>query len=198
MSTRLLLDFPRLRVEAHEVRSESGELLRDWLWVDEVPTVSFLVHVATPPDPLRPFLVLEQHRYGLNDALLPPARRGSLACAGGYLEAGETPEQAARRELLEELQLVSATWVDLGSFRVNANRGMGMCHSFLALNATRATEWAYSDDIESRQLRYFSQAELDAALVTNRFREVKWASTVAFALLHLQRTATVPSPLTVP
>ena len=96
-----------------------------------------VVHVASPPDPARPFLILIQERYALN--YNNDAGR-SHAVVGGYVDNGEPPGMAARRELLEEMRMESDNWVDLGGYRVNANRGMSMCYSYLAMGARRSSK----------------------------------------------------------
>jgi len=49
----------------------------------------------------------------------------TLAPVGGYLEPGENPLSAARRELLEETGHESDHWTTLGSYVVEGNRGCG-------------------------------------------------------------------------
>ncbi len=113
------------------------------LFLPQTPTVSVLVHLANPPDPAKPFVVFRQQRYAINFADNPGVH-SSLAAPGGYLEKNESPLTAARRELLEELRFESDDWVDLGWYRVNANRGMGLCYSYLAVNARRSLKFATS------------------------------------------------------
>jgi len=185
VEARLLFDHERMRVGSHKIKLESGQVINDWLWVDETPTVSILVHVASPPDPNKPFLVLRQRRYAINFEKLNI--RDSLAATGGYVDKGETPREAAKREVLEELglQAPDSNWIDLGSYRVNANRGMGLCYSFLVLNATPGRATTESDDLTPGTVEYMSFADLRTALREAEFREVKWASTVALGVLAL-------------
>jgi ADP-ribose pyrophosphatase len=58
----------------------------------------------------------------------------------GYVEQGEDPLAAARRELLEETGYVADEWVSLGSFTNNGNRGCGVGHLFRARQAQKVAE----------------------------------------------------------
>jgi len=70
--------------------------------IEHPPTV---VLVVTDGDDV---ICVSQHRPGANgDVLELPA---------GTLEPGETPREAADRELAEECGLAVAAWVELGSF----------------------------------------------------------------------------------
>ena len=69
-------------------------------------------------------LLLRQYKHG-------PGRT-CTTCPGGAIGAGETPLEAARRELLEETGFVSDAWVSLGGFVTNANQRCNVAHLFVA------------------------------------------------------------------
>ncbi len=57
-----------------------------------------------------------------------------------------------------------------------------MAHLYLARGARPVTE-ARADDLEEQQLLRLSRTEIEAALMTNEFKVLPWASAVALALL---------------
>ena len=118
-------------------------MVSDWVWVDVFPQVNILVEVDNE------FLVFEQTKYGL--------RGSGLAVVGGFMEEGETPRAAAVRELNEGMGLEIGHLVDLGTFRVDVNRGEGEVTSFLAVNCHIAATKLASDDLETQAVVRLSQ-----------------------------------------
>jgi len=105
---------------------------------------------------------------------------------GGFIEPGEPPRTAARRELLEETGHTAATWTSLGRYVVDGNRGAGMAHFFLARGA-RLRQPPTGGDLEEQELLFLSRHEMQEALKKNKFRSLTWASIVALALNRLGR-----------
>ena len=53
------------------------------------------------------------------------------------MESGETPEEAARRELREETGYTAAEWIYLGWVEANPAFMSNVCHQWLALGAVQ-------------------------------------------------------------
>lgn len=94
------------RFELHQVKTESGVVVDDWMWTDERSHVNILVHLKKEDK----YLMFFQKKYGLES----PA----YATLGGLFNVGETALQCATRELEEEAGLVAGEMVSLG--RVSA------------------------------------------------------------------------------
>jgi len=123
-------------VEYHQVEWPNGKVIDDWAWV----VTPDYVNVVTETEDGR-LLCFRQIKYALD--------RPALAVVGGYMEPGEDPLAAAKRELREEAGYEAAEWVSLGSYAVDANRGMGTGYFYLARRARfvgkpRATTWRSS------------------------------------------------------
>ncbi len=170
---------PFLVVENHVVQLPDGRVIPNWPWVI---TPDYVNVVAETWDGL--FLCFRQTKYAVGGT--------TLATVGGYLEPGEEPIQAAQRELLEETGCESDEWIQLGTYWVDANRGAGRAHLFLARGARRSSD-IHADDLEEQQLLALSRAQIQDALLKGEFRVVPWAAAVALALLYLSQSANNPS-----
>jgi ADP-ribose pyrophosphatase len=160
-----------LIVENHRIQLPDGQLIDDWPWVI-MPDFANVVAITEAGQ----FLCFRQTKYGIEDT--------SLAPVGGYLEPGEEPLAAAQRELLEETGYEASNWVELGHYVVDANRGAGTAHLFLAQQARWVTK-PDADDLEEQQLLHLSRAEVETALSLGEFKVLPWANAMAFALLYL-------------
>jgi ADP-ribose pyrophosphatase len=174
VSRRKALDYsPYLTVEVHTVRLPNGRLIEDWTWV-ETPDYVNVVAVTSLGD----FVCLRQRKYAVEGV--------SLAAVGGYIEPGEEPRAAARRELREETGYEASDWIELGKYVVDSNRGAGTAHFFLALDARRVCEPAERDQ-EEPEVVALSRAALEEALSAGEFKGLAWAAVVALALRALDR-----------
>src|SRR5512134_418622 len=171
-SRRTLLDRrPWLSVESHVVELPDGSVVEDWPWL---VGREFVNVVAVTEDGT--FLVFRQVKYAVEGT--------SLAPVGGYLDDGEAPLSAARRELLEETGYEAAEWTSLGTYVVDGNRGAGVGHLFLARGARRVTE-PVADDLEEQALLTLGRDDIERALLAGEFKVMSWATAVALALLAL-------------
>jgi len=161
-----------LTVENHAVELPDGRVIPDWPWII---TPDFVNVVAVTDD--GSFLCFRQTKYALDSV--------SLAPVGGYVELGEDPLAAAQRELLEETGYESSKWTSLGQFAVDANRGAGQAHLFLAENARRL-QAPRNDDLEEQVLLLLSRGDVEAALSSGEFKVLPWAVAFALALRHLE------------
>ncbi len=169
---RTILDCGKfLRVETHIVELPDGRVIDDWTWVispDYVNVVAETVDGA--------YLCFRQTKYAIQGT--------SLAVVGGYLEPDEMPLEAAQRELREETGFAAPEWINLGTFPVEANRGIQTAHFFLARRASRVTD-PIVDDLEEQEILQLTRAELAAGLAAGEFKALAWAAIVALALLRL-------------
>jgi ADP-ribose pyrophosphatase len=174
LSRRTVLNHSKyLMVEDHTVELPDGRVISEWPWVI---TPDYVNVVAVTQDDK--FLCLRQTKYSVEGT--------SLAPVGGYLEPGEDPLTAARRELLEETGYEAPDWISLGRYPVDGNRGAGTAYLFLAQGARRVTQ-ANADDLEEQELLRLSRSEVEAALASGEFKLLPWAAAAALALLRLDR-----------
>jgi len=160
-----------LTVENHTVQLPDGRIIADWPWII---TPDF-VNVVAVTDEGR-FLCFRQTKYAIAGT--------SLAPVGGYIDPGEEPLTAARRELLEETGYESDSWNALGSYPADANRGCGTGNFFLARDVRRVAD-PKKDDLEEQELLELSREQIDEAVARNEFRILPWVTSVILALQFL-------------
>mmetsp|Transcript_45893 Transcript_45893/g.111169 ORF Transcript_45893/g.111169 Transcript_45893/m.111169 type:complete len:310 (-) Transcript_45893:2749-3678(-) len=178
LEVKTLYETSFARFQIHKVKAGKN-VIDDWLWCDEMDHVNVLVQESKTGK----FVIFRQTKYG-NPG--PP----TLAVVGGMVEPGETPLEAARRELMEELQLESTDWVSMGQYRAAVNRGGGYTHTFLAKNAAVAADHNIKvkgqADLERQDIVKCTQEELLQYVLDGKFGEIKWTATVALSLLRLR------------
>ncbi|CEP03395.1 unnamed protein product (mitochondrion) [Plasmodiophora brassicae] len=178
-SSRTVLEFGKFgSVESHTVQVPDGTVIEDWIWFK---TPSF-VNVLARDNELRKWVVFRQVKYGISVAM----GGETLASVGGYIEQGEDPLDAAKRELQEELGYTSDNWVALtpSGIVADCNRGCGVGYLFLALDAVQVERLASHDDLEEMHVEYLSTDELACALHSGQFKGLSWAHVVSLALLY--------------
>ncbi len=160
-----------LTVESHTIELPDGRIIQDWPWL-VMPDYANILAETTDGR----FICLRQTKYSIEGE--------SLAVVGGYLEPGEPPEAAARRELREETGYEAAQWTRLGGFPIDGNRGAGTAHFYLARGA-QAVAPITADDLEEHQLVFLTQEEMRRALLQGEFKLMPWMSIVALGLHYL-------------
>lgn len=174
LSKKIILPHSKfLTVEEHSVELPDGHIINDWPWVITPDYINVAV-ITTDGD----FLCMRQFKYGAGQTILAPV--------GGYLEPGEGPLEAAKRELLEETGYEAPDWHHFGSYPVDGNRGCGTAHLFLAQHAHKIAE-PDADDLEEQELLHLSCSEVEAAVVNGDFTILAWQTVMVLALWHLNR-----------
>ncbi len=169
LSTTELLDRqPWLRVIAEHVRLPNGVEIPDFYRIE---MLEFVKVCAVCEDGRVP--MVQHYKNG--------PRMVSTELPAGYIDAGETPGDAARRELREETGIEARTWRYLGRYFLDGNRGCGAAHVFLALDARVVAEPQYEDS-ELITLRWFDLDALRAAWLAGEFKNVATVAAVGLAL----------------
>lgn len=170
---KLILEHSKyLTVENHTVELPDGTIIEDWPWII---TPDFVNVIAVTTD--HKFICFRQTKYAIDGM--------SIAPVGGYIDAGEDPLAAAKRELLEETGYQAPEWIHLGSFCLMPNRNQAVGYSYLACNAQFAKP-PESDDLEEQELLLLDQTNLEQILLRGEIKVSSWANTVALALLHIK------------
>jgi ADP-ribose pyrophosphatase len=137
---------PWLRVYREIVELPGGRVLEDFY---RVGLPEFVVMV--PLTPAGELVMVRGYKHGLG--------RVSLTAPGGFINAGESPLEAAKRELLEETGYAAPEWHGLGHFVVDANRQCGVAHIHLARRASRVASPTQADPDEVVEVELIHPAQ---------------------------------------
>ena len=149
---------PWLRLYEEDVLLPNGHRIPDYLTTEE-PDVA-MVFAVTSDDHL---LMVEQYKHGL--------RTAALDLPAGYIDAGESSFDAARRELEEETGHCGTDWSPIGSYYYSENRHRSQFHYYLLRNA-RSTGRLHLDATEELVVRRAPLAEIPALIASGRVRGI--------------------------
>jgi ADP-ribose pyrophosphatase len=161
---------PWLKVYREKVALPSGRLLDDFY---RVVLPHFVVIVAVTSN--RDLVMVHSYKHGLG--------RVSLTAPAGFIEPGESPLEAARRELLEETGYTAPEWESLGHFTVDGNRQCGTAHFFVARNAVQVAS-GKDDETEEVQVELIPQHRFLQAVRGGDIVLLATVSAVALALVN--------------
>lgn len=132
----LLSALPWLEVYKETVEVPGGRILEDFYRV-VLPEFAVVVPVTDQGD----LVMVRSYKHGLG--------RVSLTAPAGMLNPGESPLEAAKRELLEETGCSASEWEVLGTFVVDGNRQCGTGHLYLARHVKQVAPARQADPNEA-------------------------------------------------
>ena len=115
--------------------------------------------VAITPE--RKVVIVKQYRFGIG--------KRTMEIPAGVMDPGETPEQAAKRELREETGYTGTSWKYLGWFETNPAFLNNLCHSWLALDVVK-TSSTQLDEGEEISVTELSLEEVRSEIEKGRMR----------------------------
>jgi ADP-ribose diphosphatase len=101
-------------------------------------------------------LVERQYKHGLGKV--------TTTFPAGFVDPGEQPINAAKRELLEETGFRAKTWKHMGSFVLDGTRHSGKAHCFIAEDIKHVST-PKQDDMEELEVFFMTVDELHASIV---------------------------------
>jgi ADP-ribose pyrophosphatase len=169
---RVLLERPPwLTAGVYDVELPDGTVLHDYNWIATRP---FAIVVPLTDDGRT--ILARSFKLG-------PGKI-SVSLPAGYLDDGEEPLAAAKRELLEETGHVARDWIALGGYAVDGNYGSGTMHAFLARGARKVQE-PDSGDHEEQELNVLPFAEAIAKLRAGEVAQLATAAALGLAAIVL-------------
>jgi len=171
IDTSLLISkSPWLRVYQETVRLPSGRILEDFY---RVVLPDFAVAVTLTAE--KQLVMVRGYKHGL--------KRVCLSAPAGLVEPGESPLQAAQRELLEETGYRATNWQNLGRFIVDGNRQCGTAHLFLARDAVCVAAGNTGDDTEDVEVELIEPHEFLGHIKSNDIALLATVGAVGLAMM---------------
>lgn len=131
--------------------------------------------VVVPRTPDGRLLMLKGYKHG--------PRRVVYQLPAGYVDPGETPAAAARRELAEETGYKAGTLRFLGQFVTDGNREAGHAYLFLAENVVPdSTAPDESDDLEYHEVIFLTPQEVKSLLADGLVASLGMAAALGLAM----------------
>ena len=140
-------------------------------------------YVVERPDAAIVFPLTREGEVVLVRQYRPPLERMELGLPAGLVEAGEKPEAAARRELLEETGYSGGEWELLGSVASSPSLKDNWAYLFLARGVEETSE-PDPDEHELVEVVRVAVGDLPALI---RSGEIVSSSGVAAVMLALER-----------
>ena len=172
LESEYVVDRPWLRARRDCVQLPTGVVYPEY-YVLEYP--DWVNVIAITPEGR--FVMVEQYRHGLG-------RVQTEICAGA-VEPGETPLQAARRELAEETGFTGGDWELWTTISGNPSTTNNHTHCFIA-RGVKQTQGQHLDRTEDISVKILSQMEVVALLMNDEIKQSLMAAPLwkYFALKH--------------
>lgn len=117
----------------------------------------------------------------------PAIQKVILDLPTGYISKGETPLQAAKRELREETGFTAEKFIPLGAYAGNAAGDDIMLHCFLALGGQQKSQQQL-DDAEEIEVKLFTPTQLLEKIKSKEFLD---STRIGVVLLALEKLKTL-------
>lgn len=137
---------PWMTARCDKVELPDGRIIPEY-WVLEFPDWVNVIALTKEGD----MVMVRQYRHALGVT-------GYELCAG-VMEEGETPLQAAKRELMEETGFGGGDWTEFMSLCANPSNHTNLAHTFLAVGVERINE-QHLDESEELTWHIMPQSEV--------------------------------------
>jgi ADP-ribose pyrophosphatase len=141
-------------------------------------------YVLEYPDWATAVAITQDHKVLMVRQYRHAAQVVSLEIPGGVIEAGETPEQGLRRELLEETGYEFNNFELLCKLHANPDTANNITHCYLAQGGIKV-QGQDLDNQEDIIVEQYSIDEVKQLLADNRITQALHCTTLFYALLKL-------------
>jgi ADP-ribose pyrophosphatase len=158
---------PYVAIARERIKTCSGLVVDDFYQVELATFALCVPQLATGE-----IITLWQYKHG--------PRRIGLGFPAGFVEPGEAPDAACKRELREETGYAPGLLETLGDYVDNGNQRGSLGHYFLARDC-EIVAVPQTDDLEPIELRLMRPDAIDAALAAGQFSVIHHVAAWALA-----------------
>lgn len=172
VSSRYALNERWIKVRADVCQLPNGEVFNDPFYILEYPDWVNVVALTAENE----VILTREYRHGI--------ARTILELPSGGVNPGESPLQAAQRELLEETGYGGGAWEPLCQLSPNPGNHTNLAHSFLARGVTLQGSQQL-DPTEQIEVVRLPLAEVINLLMQNQFMQAMHTAALFYALQRL-------------
>lgn len=178
LSAEVVYDCPPyLTVEKQQVLLPDGRRIEDY---HQLLMPSACIVCAFTED--NELMLLRGYKHGIGKI--------ALYLPGGFIEMGEDPLVAAKRELMEETGYSARAWHSLGEFVPHGNYGCGRAYIFIAKQARRMQN-PNSGDLETTEIEVLNMESVQESIRDGEIYSLSSVAAIGLATQHLQASSSV-------
>lgn len=162
MESEYLIQRPWLTARKDKVELPDGRINEEF-YILEYPDWVNVIAITIYGE----FVMVEQYRHGLQEIF-------TELCAG-VIEEGETPLEAAKRELAEETGYTGGEWHLLNKIAQNPSTSTNYTYCFLAKNVVK-TSRQHLDPTEDIRIKLLSEKEVLEMLKNDEVKQALMAA----------------------
>lgn len=172
LSSKYVFDSFWVRIRKDAVELPGGKILNDF-YVIERRDFSVIFGITPEND----VVLVRQYKHGVGETM--------LELPAGFIEDGEPPLDAARREFTEETGYTADEFIPLGELRIGPSNMNHKAHAYLARNAVN-TGSQHLDETEDIEALTMPAGELMDAVSDGRISCMNSVAVISLALRYLE------------
>lgn len=157
LDSKYIIKRPWLTARCDTVQLPNGTIHPEF-YILEYPTWINVIAITKEGK----FVMVEQYRHGLQDVF--------TELVAGVAEDGESPLEAARRELLEETGYGNGNWELFSVLSQNPSATTNLTYSFLATDVELISE-QHLDETEDIAVRLLTEEEVRQLLLSDEMKQ---------------------------
>lgn len=157
LDSEYIIRRPWLTARCDKVQLPNGTVHPEY-YVLEYPTWVNVIAITADGD----FVMVEQYRHGLREVF--------TELVAGVVEKGESPLEAARRELLEETGYAGGEWQEFMVISQNPGSTDNLTHCFLARGVEKVSG-QHLDATEDIAVKLLTREEVKEMLMSDRVKQ---------------------------
>lgn len=157
LDSQYIIKRPWLTARRDTVLLPNG-VINDEYYILEYPTWVNVIAITADGK----FIMVEQYRHGLQEVF--------TELVAGVAEKGETPLEAAKRELLEETGYGNGKWKQFSALSQNPGSANNTTYTFLATGVEKITGQSL-DKTEDLSIKFLSECEVMEMLIREDLKQ---------------------------